>query len=115
MSDDSQRGIWLEVSEARFEGGDPGKCEVLLKADRSYPRPIWWPVSVKALAPDKVGFDAYKAIVAEIDKKRLVLAQLGCKALLPTEPHGGTAEPSGGPHDLQCIALRFQTPELGSR
>jgi len=113
--DQDRDGIWLEVAEVRFESGTEGACSVLLKADREQPRPVWWPVdetsaSVKGAAEEvnatsakgTAAFETYKAILHELDKKRTVLALLGC----------GREDEN---HWLRCRTFRFQAPELGSR
>jgi len=94
-----RQGIWLEVSEVRYEGGDDGAaCSVLLKADHEHPSRIWWPVKGDAVKGSH--YETYKAILSEMDKKRLVLARLSYSA-------------SNG--WLRCDSFRFQSPELGSR
>jgi len=93
-------GIWLEVTEVRYDS-DKKACSVLLKGDREQPKPIWWPVDSTVLKDDDDAFDTYKAILQEMDKKRLVLARLSCS--------------KDEPHHLRCDAFRFQSPDLGSR
>jgi hypothetical protein len=103
--DQRRDGIWLEVAEVRWEGGTTKACSVLLRADREQPKPIWWPVDDDAVRDG--AFETYKAILNEIDKKRMVLARLAC-SVKPIE---------GGKLDtwLRCDSFRFQSPELGSR
>ena len=118
MNDDSDDiGIWLEVSEARFQGD--ATCRLLLKGDRAYPKPIWWKVADDALNGVNPGLDTYKEIVRELDGKRVVLAQMGCRtrshADKKKEEELVAAGKPEAPHWLLCISLRFQSPELGSR
>lgn len=96
--DEKQSWIWLEVSDVRFEGGPEKGCCVQLRADREQPKPVWWPVVDTAVRD--TAFETYKAILAEMDKKRVVLARLTC-------------DRSAG--FLHCDALRFQSAEMGSR
>jgi len=98
-------GIWLEVAEARYQSGVGTGCSVQLKGDREQPKPAWWPVDLKALGKDD--FETYKALLHEIDKKRLVLARLACSTKMKED---GTYD-----HWLHCDAFRFQSPELGGR
>lgn len=96
--------IWLEVTEVSYDSEkaeqEKGVCSVQLKGDREQPKAVWWPVDVpKALGKD--AFETYKALLEQIDKKRLVLARLSCS----TEAD----------HHLRCDAFRFQSTELGSR
>jgi hypothetical protein len=101
--DDDKDGIWLEVAEVRWEGGGKKGCSVLLKADREQPKPVWWPVEGTALGKsgNDALFETYKAILNEMDKKRLVLARLSCER--------------NETHHLRCDVLRFQSPDLGNR
>lgn len=101
--DQKREGIWLEVAEVRYEGGGEKSCSVLLRADREQPKPIWWPVEDTAARDN--AFDTYKAILAEMDKKRMVLARLACSV-----SENGTITPW-----LRCDSFRFQSPELGIR
>jgi hypothetical protein len=93
--------IWLEVSEVRYVTLAEGTCSVLLKADKEQPKPIWWPVNKSALGKEQTPFDIYKAILHEMDKKRMVLVRLSC-------------DPAANNY-LHCDSFRFQSPELGSR
>ena len=95
-----REGIWLEVSEVRYEGGKDQVCTVLLKADHEHPSRIWWPV--KSDAVRETPYETYKAILTEMDKKRMVLARLSYCT-------------SGRAVWLRCDSFRFQAPELGSR
>lgn len=100
---DNKAGIWLEVTEVRFEteeGEDKKSCRVLLKGDRDHPKPVWWPVEPAAVREN--AFDTYKAILREMNDKRMVLARLSVKQ---------EADKAW----LRCDAFRFQSPELGSR
>jgi hypothetical protein len=99
MPDESQNWIWLEVTEVRYDT-DPqgGRVSVSLKGDREHPKPVWWPV--EGTVAGASALETYKAILNELDKKRVALARL-------TYNSGGNS--------LFCNALRFQTPELGSR
>ena len=90
--------IWLEVTEVRYETVAGGTCTVLLKGDREHPKPVWW--QVEPTAAGNNAFETYKAILNEVDKKRIVLARLSCDK---------------GSHLLRCDAFRFQSPELGNR
>lgn len=98
-------GIWLEVAEVQFDSASSkDSLEVQLKGDRAHPRSEWWPVDatiastlIAGAKPDP--YEAYKAILNEMDKKRTVLARLSC--------HQGDR--------LRCDALRFQSPEVGGR
>lgn len=96
----ARTGIWLEVSEVQFEKGDD-PLRVQLQGDRAHPKPGWWPVDKNALDQGGNHHRAYKAILREIDRKRLVLARLTCS--------------NDKDHALHCDALRFQSAELGSR
>lgn len=96
-----REGIWLEIAEVRYEGGKEKACSVLLKADREQPERIWWPVEDTAVRDS--AFETYKAILNELDKKRMVLARLACKC----DSEVGAW--------LHCDSFRFQSPELGSR
>lgn len=116
-SETSERrtGIWLEVVEAQY-GKGTSPLKVQLKGDRAHPKPVWWPVADDALGFDKDSLDAYKRILDEIDKKRVVLARLtwdsgGSKN---SDQNSNQAEPKE-PTRLHCDALRFQSAELGSR
>lgn len=97
-------GIWLEVAEFQFDTEKPKpSSRVQLKGDRAYPKPTWWPVdSTAAIATTASGistpYENYKAILNEMDKKRVVLARLTWKD-----------------GELLCDAFRFQSPDLGSR
>ena len=106
--DEPREGIWLEVSEVRIETGttvaaqNKAICSVLLKADREQPKPVWWPVNLEA-AGEQDAFKTYRAILHELDKKRIVLAWL-------------TRAGNGADRWLECGAFRFQSPEaLGNR
>ncbi len=96
-SQEAHRGIWLEVAEIRYGTGEPGGCEVQLKGDRERPEAVWWPVSPISGKDD---FETFKTITEQHDKKRLVLAWLAYDAAKT---------------QLVCKALRFQSPEPGSR
>lgn len=97
--DEEHDGIWLEVTEVRYDSEKKGMCSLLLKGDREHPKPVWWPVEDKALQ-DKP-FETYKEILREMDKKRLVLARL--------------SRDRKNHNRLCCDAFRFQSPDLGSR
>lgn len=104
----SQSGIWLEVAEVQFDRGD---VRVQLKGDRAHPKAVWWPVeNTAAGASSSPGEQAtsavYRAVLNELDKKRVVLARLSCT------PAGGRSESSPG---LRCDALRFQSADIGGR
>ena len=98
---EGRAGIWLEVADVQFESGDKA-CKVQLKADRAQPKPMWWPVNSTAVGKPGEGaaYDTYKAILHELDRKRLVLARLS---------------PKPKSTELHCDAFRFQSPDLGSR
>ena len=101
---EQKNGIWLEVTDVSLETGKDTKCRVLLKCDREHPKSVWWPVSndaVVAATGANAALETYKAILRELDKKRLVLAHLGSD---------DSAE-----RWLHCRAFRFQSPDLGSR
>lgn len=102
--DEQQSWVWLEVSEVRYESGQEKICSVLLRADREQPKPVWWPVEDTAVST--TALETYKAILSEMDKKRMVLARLA-----------SSARQKNGKVDawLRCDAFRFQSPELGSR
>jgi hypothetical protein len=90
-------GIWLEVAEVQFADGG---LKVQVKGDTAHPKPVWWPVKKDAFEKGGESYDAYRAILREIDRKRAVLVRL-------------TWDPDD--HRLHCDALRFQSAELGSR
>lgn len=98
-SQDRHKAIWLKVSEVRLHNEDQRcECQVRLVGDCEDPRLHWWPVDDKALSgtgAEKGGFKIYKAILHELDKKRLVIARLAWE-----NDH------------LECKALRFQSPDL---
>lgn len=112
-SETSERrtGIWLEVVEAQY-GKGTSPLKVQLKGDRAHPKPVWWPVADDALGSDKDSLDAYKRILDEIDKKRVVLARLTWE---PGSSEGPAPQEQAKPSRLHCDALRFQSAELGSR
>lgn len=97
---DALQGIWLEVTEVRCEcKGSSQVCKVRLKGDRGEePRP-WWPVASGILGKEAdSAFAVYKAILAELDKKRAVTMELRWEK-----------------SQLECQALRFLSTEAGSR
>ncbi len=125
-ADTDNAGIWLEVAELQFDTVK-GTSKVQLKGDRAHPKPAWWdvestvlgarrepstttpatppttPPPATATEPDiKAAYETYKAILNEMDKKRVVLARLTWKPGPPVE-------------ELHCNALRFQSPDVGSR
>jgi hypothetical protein len=120
-ADESKSGIWLEVAEVQL---DKNEIKVQLKGDREHPKPNWWTVdqrAVEAWEPGKPSpYATYRAILHEMDKKRVALACLSCepissrkertKAANRTEAAGQKAGVA-----LRCIALRFQSADLGSR
>jgi len=107
-TDEQQSWIWLEVADVRYEGGGNEKrnCSVLLRADREQPKPHWWFVEPNAVKED--AYETYKAILNEMDKKRMVLARLSCSANVASPPAGTGRE-------LRCDSFRFQSPDVGSR
>jgi hypothetical protein len=110
MDKERQIGIWLEVSEVRFDTSD-GKCYVQLKADKADLQPSWWLVEDTAAASTGINgaYGTYKAILSEMDKKRVALAHLTCGV------RAEAAEGQHGKHGLYCNAFRFQSPDVGSR
>lgn len=69
-----QKVIWLEISNARIEGTPTQKLQAQFKADKSDKEPTWWDVVV----PDVTKVEStYRLLVEAIDKKRLVLGELG--------------------------------------
>jgi hypothetical protein len=91
-----RRGIWLEVAAVQHDS--EAGCTAQLKGDREDKEPVWWPVDPTKVE-DTTGFETYKAILGELDKKRLVLAKLSCTAA----------------NQLRCTVLRFRSPEAGGR
>jgi hypothetical protein len=114
-ADESKSGIWLEVAEVQF---DKNEIKVQLKGDREHPKPNWWTVdqrAVEAWEPGKPSpYATYRAILHEMDKKRVALACLSCEPISSgEEPEQTAKEKTGGA--LRCTALRFQSADLGSR
>ncbi|HXU32368.1 MAG TPA: hypothetical protein VN851_17520 [Thermoanaerobaculia bacterium] len=98
---DAVQGIWLEVAEVRCDSQATGQvCKVRLKGDRGEDPKTWWPVAPEILGskePDSV-FAVYKAILTELDKKRVVTMELRWQK-----------------NHLECQALRFLSAEAGAR
>lgn len=100
MDEGNYSGIWLEVAEVRYElEASKGAVRVSLRGDREHPKPVWWSVDEAAVGISAL--DTYKAILNELDKKRVAIAWL-----TQDLPEGSS---------LVCRALRFQSPELPSR
>lgn len=100
--DEGGTGIWLEVAEVQLDTAPTKSCRVQLKADKTSSKPVWWPVEETALSSSSsnAAFDTYKAILGEMDKKRVVLARLSNKP---------------GSDELHCNAFRFQSSDPGNR
>jgi hypothetical protein len=114
MDTEKRQGIWLEVSEVRLERDeDKAECRVRLKADKEEPKAVWWPVKPTAASShakaDEAAHQTYKAILNELDKKRLVLAEISL------HQEAGSGSGAAKKWWLECRAFRFQTAELGSR
>lgn len=88
MADD-RSGIWLKVSNARFDGSE---LLVQLEGDRHDQEAVWWPVSDQAYDEDQV--KTFRAVLDGLDKKRTVLAML-----------------KPGESGLACSTIRIQHTE----
>ena len=95
-----QKYIWLEVANVRRLNND---VQIQVKGDRADHEPVWWNVKLPIS-----GFEdaekAYRAVTENLDKKRIVLANL----IPDTAP-----EPVGT--TLKCTSIRIQYAESSSR
>lgn len=90
-----RRSICLEVANVRLlEKG----VQIQVKGDRADNEPVWWAVSPSALsgADDSA---RYRTITEGLDKKRIVIAELG----------------RGTDSMLECTSIRIQYAESNSR
>jgi hypothetical protein len=99
---ESQRSIWLEVTNVR---GVADRVEIQVKGDRAEREPVWWKVQSAAYAEFDDAAKAYRTLTEGLDKKRIVLAELGPQALKPANQ--GTR--------LECKSVRIQYAESNSR